>query len=517
MLACVWFITAAMIGVNYARPQPSVAPQLRGSAVLLVQAVPLMLVLFVLFPRVQGPLWGMPADSQRASTGLSDTMSPGSVSDLTLSDAVAFRVAFKSPMPEAKRMYWRGPVLWDYDGRTWHAPQREYARPSYDTEYRPVEYTVTVEPHGKVWLFALDLPGRLPPRTLATSDFQLISPRPVTTRVRYEMTSFLEYTYGVNERKSNLDRALELPPGLNPRTTELAQKLRRQYGSDRAILDAAYTMFSRESFVYTLAPPRLGQHMVDEFLFDTKAGFCEHYSAAFTVLMRAAGIPARVVTGYLGGEANPIGDYLIVRQADAHAWSEVWLRGSGWVRVDPTAAVSPARVERGITALGATGTLPLFMRSDNQVLRQMRLTWDSLANGWNQWVLGYTPERQRSLLTRVGLDDATWRTLAALLLAATGLVILLLAFITLRRLKVRVHDPVVRAYLAFCRKLGAKGLARESSEGPLDYAARIARTRPELADVVRDFIGLYVGLRYGGAQPGDDVAKLKKLSSDFAP
>jgi transglutaminase-like putative cysteine protease len=517
MLVCVWFITGAMVGSHYAVSPRSVLPQLRTSAVLLAQAAPLMLVLFVLFPRVQAPLWGMPADAQRASSGLSDTMSPGSVTNVALSDAVAFRVVFRSAVPESKRMYWRGPVLTDYDGRTWRAPPRRYAKPSYDADYRPVEYTVTLEPHGKVWLFALDLPGKLPPNSIATRDFQIISVRPVTARMRYDMTSFLDYKYGLNEPPAYLEQALQLPEGFNPRTAELAQKLKQRYRTDAAIVQAAYTMFAREGFTYTLAPPPLGDNMVDEFLFDTKSGFCEHYSSAFTVLMRAAGIPARVVTGYLGGEANPIGDYVIVRQADAHAWTEVWLRGSGWTRVDPTAAVSPARIERGIAAADVTGTLPLFMRSDNLLMRQLRLGWDSLANGWNQWVLGYTLERQRSLLTRVGLDDATWRTLAVLLLAATGAVILVVAFFTLRRLKVRVDDPVLRTYLAFCRKLAAKGLAREPAEGPLAYAQRVARSRPDLGAPVGDFVTLYVDLRYAGAERGTNVAKLRKLAHDFRP
>ena len=517
MLACVWFITAAMIGINYARPARSIVPQMRTSAVLLAQAAPLMLVLFVLFPRVQGPLWGMPTDAQRGSTGLSDTMAPGSVTDVALSDAVAFRVEFKSAMPEPRRMYWRGPVLWDYDGRTWRAPPRRYVKMSYDADFKPVEYSVTLEPHGKSWLFALDLPGVLPPRTLATSDFQLISPRPVTTRMRYEMTSFLEYRFGLNEPQVLLDQALALPAGFNPRTLALAKTLRSRHNTDRAIVEAAYAMFGRERFMYTLAPPPLGTHMVDEFLFDTRSGFCEHYAAAFVVLMRAAGVPARIVTGYLGGEVNPIGDYVIVRQAEAHAWTEVWLQGLGWVRIDPTAAVSPARIERGITAADATGTLPLFIRSDNAVMRRLRFTWDSLANTWNQWVLGYTPERQRSLLTRVGLDDATWRTLAALLLALAGVVILVLAFFTVRRLRVHVDDPVQRAYLAFCRKLAARGLARDPAEGPLAYAGRIAQSRPDLAGAVGDFVELYVSLRYAGAARETRVARLKKLAHDFRP
>jgi hypothetical protein len=234
--------------------------------------------------------------------------------------------------------------------------------------------------------------------------------------------------------------------------------------------------------------------------------------------MRAAGLPARVVTGYLGGEVNPIGDYLIVRQADAHAWAEVWLKNEGWVRFDPTAAVAPARVEQGLSAaIAGASALPLFMRGDLPVLRELRLTWDSIANSWNQWVLGYTPERQRALLTRVGLDDATWRTLAALLLAITGVFTLVLALLTLRRLRVRVRDPVKLAYLAFCEKLGRLGIARTPAEGPLAYAERVTRARPDLAPPVRSFIGLYVALRYADSEGARDVGRLQELAREFNP
>ncbi|MGZ5091588.1 MAG: transglutaminase TgpA family protein [Burkholderiales bacterium] len=517
MLACAWVITACMIGIHYTRA-PRAIHLMRTAGVLLAQSVPLMLLMFVLFPRIQGPLWRMPADSQRSSTGLSDTMSPGSMTNLSLSEAVAFRVTFKGATPANRQLYWRGPVLWNFDGRTWRAPRPDYGEPSYNTHFYPVEYTVTVEPHGKSWLFALDLPGRLPPRSIATSDFQILSAVPVTTRQRYEMTSFLDYTYGADETAATLQRALQLPPGFNPRTAELARELRRKHGSDQAVMQAVLSMFGHDGFSYTMSPPLLGEHSVDEFLFGAKKGFCEHYSSAFAVLMRAAGIPARVVTGYMGGEINPIGHYLIVREADAHAWTEVWLRGEGWVRVDPTAAVSPARVERGISAaMAEENVLPLFIRADFPLLRELRLGFDSMANNWNQWVLGYTPERQRALLTRAGLDDTTWRSLALLLLAGTAMIALLLAVLTLRRLRVRVRDPVRRAYMAFCSKLRSRGLAREAAEGPLSYADRVSRVRPDLKTPVHRFIRLYVDLRYGREAGLQHVARLKQLAREFKP
>jgi protein-glutamine gamma-glutamyltransferase len=518
MLLCVWIITASMIGIQYAIPPRTDGHQFRAAGALLAQSVPLMLVMFVLFPRVQGPLWGMPADANRSTTGLSDTMTPGSIANLTLSEDVAFRAVFTSRIPPVNRLYWRGPVLWDFDGRTWHAPRPMYAQPSYDATYEPVEYTVTVEPHGKSWLFALDLPGKLPPRTLATVDFQMMSVRPVTSRIRYDMVSFLDYTYGTDASEATLERALRLPEGFNPRTVAYAKQLRSRYRDDRELLQAVLRVFNREGYAYTLSPPLLGEHGVDEFMFGSKRGFCEHYSAAFAVVMRAAGIPARIVTGYLGGEINPFGDYLIVRQADAHAWNEVWLKDEGWRRIDPTAAVSPARVEHGITAgVADASTLPLLMRGDYPMLRRLRLTWDSVANSWNQWVLGYTPERQHALLTRVGLDDATWRTLAVLLLAITGIFTLLLAALTLRKLRVRVRDPVKLVYVAFCDKLRDRGLGRKPEEGPLAYADRVSRQRPDLEGVVRRFTGLYVALRYAGASTAQSLGRLQQLARAFKP
>jgi len=258
-----------------------------------------------------------------------------------------------------------------------------------------------------------------------------------------------------------------------------------------------------------LSPPPLGEHAVDDFLFRTKSGFCEHYASSFTVLMRAAGIPARVVTGYQGGEVNPYGRYLIVRQADAHAWTEVWLADEGWVRVDPTAAVSPLRIQSGIAAAVPRGDpLPLLVRGDYPWLQQLEFTWDSFANHWNQWVLGYNMERQRWVLSRAGIDDATWRTLTLIMVATTAVIMLGLAPLMLRSLKSRNNDPVKAAYLRFCGKLGRKGLPREPAEGPATYAARLSRLRPELAPNVGAITRLYVALRYG---TGANAAAMQEL------
>ncbi|MBM3359021.1 MAG: DUF3488 domain-containing protein [Betaproteobacteria bacterium] len=517
MLACVWVITAAMIGLHFTRDEPSFHNQLRTAGLLLAQSTPLMLVLFLLFPRVPGPLWGLPHDAYTGVSGLSDTMTPGSISNLILLDAAAFRVKFDSAIPQPKQLYWRGPVLWDFDGRTWSTPRFLYGAAQFTSHGEPVSYEVTLEPHNKRWMFALDLPATVPARSVTSSDFQIRAADPVTARVRYDMVSHLEFSYGISENRLALNRALQLPAGFNPRATAFARALRAKHPDDRALIKEVLAMFRIQNYRYTLSPPLLGEHSVDEFLFDTLSGFCEHYSSAFAVLMRAAGIPARVVTGYQGGEVNPVGDYLIVRQADAHAWNEVWLRDQGWVRVDPTGAVSPLRVEAGIAAaVPRTDPLPLMVRGDFQLLRQLRLTWDLVTNSWNQWVLGYTPERQRRLLTSVGMDDVTWRALAIVLLWATALTVAVLSALMLRGLRLRVRDPVKIAYSRFCDKLRRKGLARDAAEGPSDYARRIAPLRPDLAPAIDAITRLYVALRYSAEASASALHELRRRVKQFS-
>ena len=509
MLGCTLVITATMVSLNYARTEPPFRVQLRKAGILLVQSVPLMVVLFLLFPRVPGPLWGLPQDTFSGVSGLSDTMSPGSLSKLTLSDVVAFRVKFESRIPRLRDLYWRGPVMWDFDGRTWSASRFFYNTPLPETTGEMVAYEITLEPHNRRWLFALDIPGNVPPLAFIGGDFQLYANEPVKNRMRYDMKSYLNATYGLSENRFALRRALQLPPGSNPRAAEFARSLREKHADDTSLVQEVLLMFRNQDFHYTLEPPLLGANPVDEFLFSTHSGFCEHYASAFTVLMRAAGIPARVVTGYQGGEINDFGNYLIVRQQDAHAWSEIWLKDRGWVRIDPTSAVSPLRVDSGLSAaLPSTDSLPMMVRGDFELLRQLRLSLDFMANSWNQWVLGYSPERQRWLLSNVGLSNATWEQLTAILFLLAGAIVAVFTVLVLRELKGRVSDPVKIAYLRFCDKLRRKGLAREPSEGPADYARRVEETRPDLAPAVAGITRLYIALRYG-AEAG--VAVLEEL------
>ncbi len=497
-------------------------PRLRIAALLLLQAIPLMLVLFVLFPRVQGPLWGLPQDAY-ASSGLDDRMSPGSLSKLSLSDAVAFRVMFSGKPPLREQMYWRGPVLWEFDGLTWTPGLAGRTRPAQldnldgsINNTSVIDYTVTLEPHNKTWLFALEMPTRLSIPSGLTYDFQMQQKSAVNSRLRYAAHSQLSYRANAEEEPHQLRRALSIPPDLNPRARQLAAEWRASSRSDEAVMRAALNHFTRESFQYTLEPPPLGLNTVDDFLFETRQGFCEHYASSFVFLMRAAGVPARVVTGYQGGEYNDLGNYYIVRQSDAHAWAEVWLGGRGWVRVDPTAAIAPARVQSGMAAaLPGNAALPFMVRVQSPWLRSLRFNLDALTNQWNQWVLGYNPERQFAFLTRMGMEAVTWQKMALNMLAYVALLVGLLALFMLRRLAVRHTDAAQALYLKFCRKLEKGGIVRAAHEGPQDFSARAMLLQPQHANAIRDITARYLALRYCGQTDRGAVPALRRAVAVF--
>jgi transglutaminase-like putative cysteine protease len=485
-------------------------PRMRIAAILLLQALPLTLILFILFPRVQGPLWGLPQDAY-ASSGLDDKMSPGSLSRLSLSEAVAFRVTYNDKPPRRDQMYWRGPVLWDFDGRVW-TPGRTFltATPKFTGLDQQIDYSVTLEPHNKPWLFALDMPDKLSVPATLTYDFQVLNKEPVHARLRYAARSNLVYRANLQEAVRQLQRGLQLPKQFNPRAQQLAAEWRAGSKDDVAIVNTALTYFNKQGYSYTLEPPPLGVNTVDDFLFTTKQGFCEHYASAFVFLMRAANIPARVVTGYLGGEFNDVGNYYIVRQSDAHAWAEVWLAGQGWVRVDPTGAIAPDRVQRGLSAaVSDNALLPFMERDPPQWMRDLRFNLDALANQWNQWVLGYDTERQFAFLTRLGMESITWQKMAFDMATGLGIVIALFSLFMMRHLYTHQPDKVQAAWLKLCRKLAKAGLPRAAHEGAQDYAARVAAARPDLAEAIHDLASRYTALRYGA--PGDEGAQREFL------
>jgi len=503
-------ITAALAALAHPLRPPQA--HLRLAGLMLTQALPFMLVLFVLFPRVQGPLWGLPVDAYSGMSGLSDTMSPGSIAELSLSSAIAFRARFEGEAPPQQQLYWRGPVMRQFDGRSWHAERPSTANKlPYTATGKQINYAVTLEPHNKPWLFALELPASLPPDALISADFQLLAKTPVRARLRYEMRSELGLIAGGDEPPESLKANLLLPPG-NPRTRALAATWRRESQDDDAVVLRALRFFRDEPFAYTLSPPLLGKNSMDDFLFDTRRGFCEHYAAAFVFAMRAAGIPARVVTGYQGGEKNPVDDYLIVRQSDAHAWAEVWLPKRGWQRVDPTAAVAPSRVEMGLaSAMPAGEPLPMLMRKQFSWLREMRFRWEATSNTWNQWVLGYNPERQREVLSRLGMREPDWRSMTAALSALCGLLMLALTAWALRQHQ--RQDAAQWAWNRLSHKLAPLKLARRSDEGPLAYAERVGKRAPHLAASIKAMADLYIALRYAATPAPPDLASKTRLAA----
>lgn len=492
--------TATLIRLHGgSQPLPTI---IRQAAILLLQATPFMLVLFLLFPRVSGPLWGLPHDAHSGRSGLPETIEPGSISELVLNGAIAFRVQFDRPPPENSNLYWRGPVMDEFDGRSWRGSRfGRNDRAEIETLGAEIGYEITLEPHNRRWLLALDAPQSTPGKTFVSSRMQVVAIEPVRQRSRFAFRSSLLYRFNVDESRRVLAANLRLPAQNNPRARALAAEWRTRHETPAAIVAEALQVFRRQAFVYTLQPPLLGEQPIDEFLFETRQGFCEHYASAFVFLMRAAGIPARVVAGYQGGERNPVDGYFVVRQSDAHAWAEVWLAGHGWQRVDPTAAIAPSRIESGIaSALPNEHALPVMARLDLRWLRELRFRWEAINNTWNQWVLGYNPERQREVLSRLGFEEIDWRGMSLLLAAACALV---LAAIAAWVLTPRPHpDPAQRAWSRFCARMARYGLPREPWQGPLDYAAYVSATSPDLAAIANEAAAAYIAARYGSANDG---------------
>lgn len=538
MVASVILMLTAQLSFQYTGKAPPLKRRLMLGAMIVALAIPLTLILFFLFPRIQGPLWSLPGDAHAAQSGLSDSMAPGNISDLALSREIAFRANFIDSIPPQSSLYWRGPVLGKYDGRTW-TPLRSrmtFNQPdpaAITPRGAPVRYQVTLEPNGRRALFALELPLTAPriannPSRLS-ADLQIVTRRPISQRVRYDAESYIEFDLQPNASNAVLSEWLELPPGYNPLTLEFAGQLRRHLRSDMEAVNAILKFFRQEKFSYTLEPALLGQHAVDDFLFSTREGFCEHYASAFVVLMRALGVPSRVVTGYQGGEINTVDGFMVVRQSDAHAWAEVWLKDRGWTRVDPTSAVAPERIERNLTSaipprlLGGLVTLGNTSGGWVSSLRTLRHNWDAVTNSWNQWVLNYTPDRQRGLIQALGFRDVDWRTLTGLMFGFGAMAMAVIALPLMRnRQKL---GPVDRLYRALCQRMARRGCAPAIHEGPRAYAARLISQASPLAPdqqaAVGRFLELYESIRYGLQPSGErpekpSSARLSKLKSLLA-
>jgi transglutaminase-like putative cysteine protease len=515
-----WLTTATLLRLTSTLPVPEWRRCLRYAGRILGQALPLALVLWIFFPRFAEPLWHIPDDGHVAGSGLGDSMSPGDIDQLALSDEVAFRVHFTSAVPPPQERYWRGPVMHDFDGRTW---QRTYPSPRTAPPLQPqgpaYEYIVSLEPHQHRWLFALDWPSRWDrPDAVLTNDYTLVQRDPVSRPIDVAATSYTRVQSSEPLLDSLRRRDIRLPPHLNPRTVQLAQSMRSAHPDDADYVRAVLAMFTQQPFYYTLTPPKLADNSVDAFLFDTKRGFCEHYASAFAVLMRAAGIPARVVTGYQGGAFNRFADYWILRQSDAHAWDEIWIEGRGWQRIDPTSAIAPARVEHGADdALNADETLGGGRQLRFAWIADAKLRLDALKQIWRSRILFFDQASQQELLGWLNIPEPDGQKLVMLLAAALVVVFCWLTWMVRREVDSVPKDALLRAYSRLCAKLAAVGISRQSHEGAEDYAIRVAHRRPDLGPSVTALCRQYSVLRYAAAPPSMTVNQFAAAVRAFHP
>ncbi len=503
MLVALAVITSALIAINQRDDSLPWSNRLKLAGRMIALALPIMALLFLLVPRIPGPLWGLTEEQRAGITGLGESMRPGDISNLIQSNEVAFRVDFDGPIPAQNRLYWRGPVMVRYNGREW-SQAKHYALRELDVEAlgEPVSYTMTVEAHGKNWLLGLDIPIATPqqPESYLSSEYQLTAEHAVNDLTRFPVRSLLDYRLGLNESFDYLLLATQFPDNRNPRTVALGRQWARQFDDPWQIVQQGLRMFRQQPFVYTLNPPLLGENASDDFLFETRKGFCENYAGSYALLMRAAGIPARIVTGYQGGEINAVGNYLIVRQSDAHAWVEVWLEDRGWVRIDPTAAVSPDRIEGGLDRALSDSEALFRIGQRNPLISQLLFRWDSLQYGWNKWVLQYNRERQMGLMRRLGLGIRSWGDLILTLVGSLGLLVGVYIAIALWRGRPVPRTAEQRALERLLKRLKRRGYPKKRAEDLRDYLQRLHRAGvadKELESLLESF----QRLRYAPGQP----------------
>ncbi|MEZ5491857.1 MAG: DUF3488 and transglutaminase-like domain-containing protein [Gammaproteobacteria bacterium] len=527
-------IIGSMVSLNRTAPVGKRPATLGVAVKITAQSLPLMIVLFLVFPRI-GPLWAVPTQST-STTGVSEQMSPGDISQLAQSTDLAFRVTFENgPPPLHENLYWRGLVLDYFDGASWSRQGRSAlsaaaANAPVEIDYQdrvnvagtPVSYNVIMEPSQQRWIFGLHLAEPLSPQITRGRNFELLNRTPINQRLSYNLRSYRNNQTDLLLLNSIRRRSLALPEGGNPRSRELAQSLRANAATDRDYAFAVMALFQQQ-FSYTLSPPLLGAERVDEFLFGTRAGYCEHFASAFTFMMRAGGVPARVVVGYQGGEYNRFENYTMVYQYNAHAWSEIWLEGEGWVRFDPTSIVAPERISDGFEA--ALGDDPNFLNEARFSLARfrgagwmnnLRLRLDALEYLWNRRVVSYNIEQQ-SVFFEQWFGNSNRTRILTVLAVSSLLTVAAIALLVVRRRprnKMRLGDVLYREY---CHHLARIGLPRRAGEAPLDYCRRVADQRPDLERSLSRLTGLYMEIAY---QPGDDpgsarTQELKRLLRDF--
>ncbi|NIC43182.1 DUF3488 and transglutaminase-like domain-containing protein [Aquabacterium sp. A08] len=478
-------LLTALVNAHMPVGRPPLWRSVRLAGGMALLGAPIMLVLFMLFPRF-APLWGIPNDSTLGRTGLSGQMQVGQIARLAQDDRIALRVEFEpGQRPAQQALYFRGPVLSQFDGTEWRPRHADASRPvlpdsGLQTTGPGVRYRLTMEPSNRPWVLTLEATPELPvlagqtPRP--TPDLQWLVPRPLTDVTRFDAVAYPQHRHGPAQRELALQADLDLPPGFNPRTLQWAQDLQRQLGPETPAATYVDTVLERlrsGGYRYTLEPGLYGRHTADEFWFDRQQGFCEHIASSFVILMRALDIPARVVTGYQGGSLNPVDGVWTVRQSDAHAWAEVWLAERGWTRIDPTAYVMPARTDTVERLRPPPGLfMGALLRANPTLLAHLRSVWEATNNRWNQWVLNYTQSRQLDLLRRLGFPSPSWTDLVQLL--ATALVLAGLAGAGWTWWERRRQDPWLALLQQARQRLQRHGLALPPHATPRQLAQALA-------------------------------------------
>ncbi|MFG6441455.1 transglutaminase TgpA family protein [Roseateles sp. LKC17W] len=524
-LLSLWGLLAAVVLAQMPTGVPSIAIAARRAASTTALGLPVMVLLFVLFPRI-APLWGVPTE-QIGKTGLSNQLEFGAMSEIANDDSIAMRLKFDGAVPPPDQRYFRGPVLTRFDGKTWRAPDTRPAqgwlrgRDDLLTQGPALRYEATLEPLRIPVLPLLEMsPGTelaLPDLAVQRGpELQWLAPRPITERLRFTATAHMGWRAGQQLNRLQYAALTELPPGANPRTLAWALALATQPRftalppAERAeALAAALLAHVRtEDFTYTLSPGRYGEqtpHVIDEFWLDRRLGFCEHFASAFVVLMRAMGVPARIVTGFQGWDAEPQDGYLVVRNANAHAWAEYWVQGKGWLRSDPTAAVAPNRVTQGLALQPQPG---LVGQLNPTLWRALRNGWETVNNRWQQMVLNYSRQNQFDLLKQLGFERPDWSALGQALAGVIFLTALLgLAWL---RWSSRPHDAWSRQRARITARLAALGVEAPPHESPAGWAQRLQQGHGPAAQAACDWLLQLHAARYGEGRPAPAWADFRR-------
>jgi transglutaminase-like putative cysteine protease len=522
MAAYIFFVCCMLLGtlILMNSQQPHLGIAIKQSCLIVAQAIPFMIAMFIFFPRLEAPQWMLFSDKHGAKTGLSDTLEPGSISRLGKSDELVFRVKFSGPTPPPQERYWRGPVFSYTDGKRWTQIQNntpDNFKDSVRVSETPYHYTLLLEAQEKNWVFALDMPTEFPQNTTRDARYQLLAKHNPHDRAEYKITSYPKFNTGIISEHDNVEN-LQLPDKPSARIIQLVTQLQGHSQEPRLLIQNLLNYFSQQEFHYTLHPPLMPENPIETFLFDSRYGFCSHYATAFVYLMRVANIPARVVTGYQGGKFNKVGDFLEIRQANAHAWTEVWLDQRGWVRFDPTAAVAPERIEQdvNIDLQIASGEVNfMLVKNANLIgkwLKQTGLLWNSVDYHWQRWVINYTSVSQTNFLSALGIEN-----IAAMLYWTAGLATFLtsLLIVVVFYKHRKPSDPVLLIYSRFCSKIATQGIILANGEGAKDYATRCKRNLPQLTITIDAITSLYLKIRYGKSVSEADVNQLKLLVAAF--